>query len=304
MKKILFLDRVSQTIQEEKVYGESFLQFFYGEGRLSRWFSPWLLPILACHPLASRLYGHMQKSRWSRKKIEPFIHTFSVDTSEFLEPVSHFASFNDFFTRRLKPASRPVAAGGDVAVLPADGRYLVYPDISKSDGFLVKGRSFCLRELLQSSSLYEAYKDGTLVLARLCPTDYHRFHFPVHCIPSVARPMKGDLYSVNPIALRKRIEILAQNKRQLTLLQTKNFGRVLFIEVGATFVGSIHQTFVPGESYAKGDEKGYFSFGGSTLLLFFEQGRIQLDQDLIEASASRLEVKGLMGQSLGRSLTP
>ena len=109
---------------------------------------------------------------------------------------------------------------------------------------------------------------------------------------------------MNPLALRKKIEILSQNKREITELQTSNFGKVLFIEVGATFVGSIHHTFSPNEAYAKGDEKGYFSFGGSSLILLFEPGRIQFDQDLIEASAGKLEVKALMGQSLGLSLTP
>lgn len=109
---------------------------------------------------------------------------------------------------------------------------------------------------------------------------------------------------MNPIALKKDIGILTKNKREMTTLITKSFGQILYIEVGATNVGSIHQTFIPNEPYAKGDEKGYFSFGGSCLVLLFEPGRIQFDQDLLEASHKNMEVRCLFGQSLGRSLIP
>ena len=304
MKSIFFLDRTTKKVLEEKVYGQFSLQLLYGEKFLSRFLSFVLLPFLVCSPLFSRFYGFVQKSRWTQKKIKPFIQEFQIEEGEFLHPLSSFGSFNDFFIRKLKLESRPVASGRDVVILPADGRYLVCPQMNLSDGFVVKGKKFCLETLLQSKDLAERYIRGSLVIARLCPTDYHRFHFPVHCIPSKATPIKGELHSVNPIALYKNIEIFAENKRQITSLQTQNFGEVLFIEVGALCVGAIHQTFSPGESYAKGDEKGYFSFGGSSLLLLFEPGRIQFDQDLIEASLDRIETKGLMGQSLGRSLTP
>ena len=140
------------------------------------------------------------------------------------------------------------------------------------------------------------------MIARLCPTDYHRFHFSFNCIPDAPRLINGPLYSVNPIALKRNIQILSENKRVITVLNTKNFGSVLSVEVGATYVGSINQTFAPREHYAKGDEKGYFSFGGSTLVLLFEPGRIQFDQDLIDASKRKIEVRGLFGQSLGRAL--
>ena len=304
MENIRVIDRISKSIELEKVYGERGLRLLYGDTKWARFCSFSILPLTACHPFLSKVYGFLQKTRWSKRKILPFLQTFHVNPSEFLEQVENFGSFNDFFIRKLKPGARPIISGRDVAVLPADGRYLVYQDVSKADGFVVKGKFFCLSELLQDDALSAMYKQGSMVIARLCPTDYHRFHFPVHCTPSTPRLIQGPLYSVNPIALRKRIEILAQNKREITLLQTKNFGQVAYIEVGATFVGSVHQTFSPKENYAKGDEKGYFSFGGSSLILLFEPGRIQLDQDLVEASLLKVEVKGLMGQSLGRSLTP
>ncbi|MES2199982.1 MAG: phosphatidylserine decarboxylase, partial [Chlamydiota bacterium] len=124
-------------------------------------------------------------------------------------------------------------------------------------------------------------------------------HFPCSCTPSKSFLINGPLYSVNPLALRKRIEILAQNKREITILGTECFGKVLFIEVGATCVGAIHQTYTPEKLHEKGAEKGYFSFGGSSLVLLFEPGAIVFDQDLVEASKEGIEVLGLMGQTLG-----
>lgn len=303
-EKITVLDRITKNLFTEKVYGESWLKALYGKGGASFLFGKLLLPIMAGTPLFSKLYGWMQKRRSSKKKIVPFIRDFALDTSEFLDSVEHFQSFNDFFIRKLKKEARPIALGRDVAILPADGRYLVYPDIARADGFLVKGKKFSLVELLQEEKLAQMYAEGAMVLARLCPVDYHRFHFPMNCLPSIPSKITGDLYSVNPLALRKRIEIFSENKREITFLQTKNFGQVLFLEIGATCVGTIHHTFMPNEPYAKGDEKGYFSFGGSSLILLFEPGRIQFDQDLVEASQDKIEVRGLMGQTLGRSLTP
>ena len=299
MKEIVFLDRMTKEIVQEKVYGQTYLEPLYENRFLRRFFLPWL----SHHALPSKLYGALQKSVFSKGKIKPFLEKFGVDPSEFLDPVSSFRSFNDFFIRKLKSDARPIAAGRDVAILPADARYLVYPHIDKSDGFLVKGKKFSLEEFLQSHELACRYANGSMVIARLCPTDYHRFHFPCNCLPSSTELLNGFLYSVNPIALRKKIEIFSENKRAITSLRTNHFGEVLFLEIGATFVGSIHQTFTPSEPYAKGDEKGYFSFGGSSLVLLFEPGTIQFDQDLIDASNEKIEVRGLMGQTMGRALS-
>lgn len=301
MTDIIYFDRKTKKQEKEKVYGRFFLELLYGDGILYRFFSFFLLPLFSKIPFLSHLYGNFQKSRISRCKIKPFIRSFGIDPSEFLDSVDAFESFNDFFIRRLRPECRPMAEGSDVAILPADARYLVFPQIEKSDGFWVKGKKFSLQSLLGNNELAARYVQGSMVMARLCPVDYHRFHFPVICNPSKAELINGPLYSVNPIALKRNIEILSENKRMITELQTKNFGKVLYIEVGATYVGNIHQTYVPGESYAKGEEKGYFAFGGSCLLVLFEPNRILFDQDLIDCSARKMEVRGLLGQSLGRA---
>jgi phosphatidylserine decarboxylase len=304
MSEIHYIDRVTKREEREKVYGRAFIQMLYGKGWGSRFVSFFLLPLSARVAFFSRLYGWFQKSPWSRFKVRPFIENFHVDTSEFQDSVDSFRSFNDFFIRKLKPGIRPLANGNDVAVLPADGRHLVFPNIQHADGFVVKGKKFSLEELLQNSFLADQYAQGSMVLSRLCPVDYHRFHFPCNGVPDAAKAIEGPLFSVNPMALKRNIRILSENKRMITHLHTKNFGTILYIEVGATYVGAIHQTYVPGEPYAKGDEKGYFSFGGSSLILLFEPSRIQFDQDLLDASHRKIETRGLLGQSMGRALSP
>jgi phosphatidylserine decarboxylase len=302
MSEIIYIDRESGKQEVEKVYGQGLIKAMYGSGFLSSIASFFLRQIACKSPILSHLYGLLQKSSWSRRKIRPFIEEFQMDPSEFLSPLDSFTSFNDFFIRKLKPEARPIATGEGVAILPADARYLIYPNIQESDGFLVKGQKFSLLELLQDSALAKRYANGSMVIARLCPTDYHRFHFPCDCITGKSKLLNGVLFSVNPLALKKNIDIFSENKRVVTELKTKEFGSILYIEVGATCVGGIIQTHQADQPYKKGDEKGYFSFGGSSLILLFEQDTIRFSQDLIDVSKDRIEVKGLMGQPMGQSV--
>lgn len=298
MDEIFYIDRGSGERVQEKVYGKSFLTSLYPEGKRS-FFAALFLPLLARFPYFSRFYGFLQNRSFSRKKIGSFIEDFSIDQREFLKDPSSFRSFNDFFIRELNEDARPIAADPKTAILPADGRYLVYPDISSVDGFLVKGEKFTVEELLQNGTLAKDYKNASMVIARLAPCDYHRFHFPIDCIPSAPKLLNGTFFSVNPIAVRRNIHILSQNKRTLTSLHTELYGTVLFLEIGATNVASITKTYTPGNSYNKGDEKGYFSFGGSSLILLFPQGSITFDSDLVENTKNGIETYAKMGQSLG-----
>jgi phosphatidylserine decarboxylase len=298
--KIEYIDRETGQIQQEKIYGEFWIDFFYGRHPLAFLAALFLLP-LARFSFFSQLYGSFQKSPLSRRKIRPFIEKYQIDTSEFLKPVDSFASFNDFFIRKLRPETRPIAAGSNIAILPADARYLFYANVSQSDQFLIKGRGFDLSKLLGDSHLAARYVEGAMVIARLCPVDYHRFHFPCDGVPSAAQLIAGHLYSVNLLALKQRVESLTENKRMVTELKTEEFGTVLLIEVGATNVGSIEQTYVPGKRVEKGEEKGFFSFGGSCLILLFEKERLEMDADLLQATLRGLEMRGQMGQRLGRA---
>lgn len=300
MKPIMYIDRASQRLCEEKVYGASFLKLLYGNTVLSRLVGTPAAFSLARIPAISAFYGYMQNRPESAKKIAPFIDMFHVDPSEFAQDPSSYRSFNDFFTRKLKPEARPIASGTRTAIIPADGRYLFFQNIRKSDGFVVKGQKFDLTSLLQDEKLAAEYEEGAMVMARLCPTDYHRYHFPCDGTAGKTTTINGWLYSVNPVAIKKNIHIFTENKRTQCILESDHFGKVLFLEIGATFVGAIHQTYKEGRC-VKGEEKGYFSFGGSSLILLFPPHTIRFDHDLLAATAQGFEIKCLMGQPMGKA---
>ena len=137
------------------------------------------------------------------------------------------------------------------------------------------------------------------MLSRLCPLDYHRFHFPVSGTPRQTRLINGPLFSVSPIALGQNLSYLWQNKRTITEIQTETLGTVLMLEIGATCVGSIHQTYQPDTAIEKGAEKGYFAFGGSSTITLFEPGKVQLAADLLGNSAQQIETYARMGDNMG-----
>jgi phosphatidylserine decarboxylase len=302
MAPLKVIDRLTGHTFEEKVYGCRALDLLYG----SRWPTRWIgrpLRVLVAHlPLCSSAYGWWQHQPWSATKIRPFIDSFGIDSTEFLDPIESFGSFNDFFIRKLKPEVRPIVGGDATAIIPADGRYFFFPTISEAQPFDVKDRRFDLATLLEDAGLVKQYAHASLVMARLCPTDYHRFHFPIACVPTKSRLVNGPLFSVNPIAIRNNLRILAENKRRLTTLQSPLFGKVLCIEVGATNVGSIHETYTPDQPVGKGDEKGYFSFGGSAMLLLFPPNTIRFDADLLAATRAGIEIRCLFGQSMGLAI--
>jgi len=293
---IQYIDRATQKKEVEKIAGHRLLLFFYGNS----WLSFFCLPLLSRLSFVSKFYGWLQKKPSSARNVAPFIQTYKIDSSEFVK--TSFTSFNDFFIRKLKRERRPIIADPRRAALPADGRYLAFPNVQDVGKFYIKGKSFDLTSLLQNPPYARRYEEGSMVIARLCPTDYHRYHFIADGIPGKAREISGDLYSVNPIALHKKLSILWTNKRVVTDFETDLFGKVLYIEIGATCVGTIHQTYSPGVRVCKGEEKGYFSFGGSCLVILFEKDRIVLDRDLVTHSEQGFETKACFGESLGIAL--
>ncbi len=299
MSKILSIyDREKKQIVPEKIIAKKALVFLYGKGFFSKIFAPIILFFIAKSPFASKLYGWMQKRSFSKRKIRPFIKKYQIETEDFEKKVEEFTSFNEFFIRKLKKEKRPIATDANCIVAPADARYLAFEDISKEEGFYIKGKKFSLKDFLQNDNLINLYENGAMIIARLSPVDYHRFHFPLDCIPSESAYINGSLYSVNPIALRIRPSILSENKRMITHLHSGVFQEVLFVEVGATYVGSICQTFFPNRSYQKGDEKGYFAFGGSTIVLLFKHNKIKISEDILKNSKEKIETRCLFGQPI------
>lgn len=287
MKSIPYLDRKTGKIEQEKVLAGKFISYLYKSNRCL------LANLLSKNPAFSQVIGWWQKQRFTSKNIQPFIEKYDVDSSEFLEP--SFSSFNDFFIRKLKSEARPISSSA--AIIPADGRFRFYDKITTGMQLFVKDQPFNLERLFQNDGLAKRYYGGSLVLARLCPSDYHRFHFPIDCIPSEPRLINGPLFSVNPFAVKKNLSYLMENKRKLTLLKSDVFGEVAYFAVGATTCGSIVETFTPRKPVKKGEERGYFEFGGSALILLFEPGKILFSSDLL--GQVDLEIRCLLGQEMG-----
>ena len=290
---IEFYNRAADMVQAEDVYGEGFLRWAYGNpfGRLTvavavkrLWFSKW--------------YGWRMNHLESRKKIEPFIKSYGVDVGEFAESVNRYRNFNEFFYRKLKPEARPIDSGEDCAVFPADGRHLAIENINTADQFYIKGQSFDLVKFLGDTELAEEFVGGTVLISRLCPVDYHRYHFPVSGMASDVQILNGTLRSVSPLALRRQLSILWENRRARTVVDSPQFGKVCVMEVGATCVGGMHSIFKVGK-VEKGDDKGFFSFGGSCVATVFRKGAIRLDGDLLEQAADGREVYAKMGERCG-----
>jgi phosphatidylserine decarboxylase len=298
---IRYWHRTKKTVETERIYGERWLRLIYENplGRLALW-------LAVRRAFFSWYYGWRMNRRYSATKILPFIVDYNLDVDEFAKSAFAFKTFNEFFFRALKPAVRPIAPGDDVAVLPADGRHLVFSNVDTADGFYVKGAKFTLAELFgeahwprEQQVLAARFAGGAMLISRLAPVDYHRFHFPVSGRAGEPQLIRGWLYSVHPIALRRNLRYLVENRRMVTLVDSPRFGPVAMIEIGATNVGRIRQLFVPGRNVEKGEEKGLFAFGGSCVISLFSRGRIRFDGDLLEQSALYRETYARMGDRLG-----
>jgi phosphatidylserine decarboxylase len=294
VEPLRFFNRHTRELETEQIYGEGWLRWTYRNpvGKFLLWF-------LVKRAIFSKIYGWQMNKRVSGMKVLPFIVKYNINTDEFAKSVYDYRTFNEFFCRALKKSARPIADGADVAVFPADGRHLVFPNVDLVAGFYVKGSKFSLAELLGDPEQAKVFTGGAMVISRLCPVDYHRFHFPCDGVPSDPKRIKGPLYSVNPIALRERVDYLVQNKRAITYIDSPGFGAVAMLEVGATNVGSIIHVFVPGRAVEKGEEKGMFKFGGSCVITLFQRDRIVFDADLIEQSAQYIETYAKMGERMG-----
>ena len=290
---IIYYNRYTQQLEQEKILGERGLRWVYGSalGKLS-------LHVLLKRALFSRVLGALKSTRRSARGLADFVQEYGISTAEMAQPLESYESFNAFFVRKLKPGARPICAGAQLA-LPADGRHSGWQDAAEIRQVFVKGQSFDLPALLGSAELAERYAHGAVLLSRLCPVDYHRFHFPAAGTPGAPVRIPGPLASVSPYSLRGKLAWLWTNKRDVTLLQTESVGQVAIIAVGATGVGAMHYTYTPGAPVQKGEEMGYFSFGGSTIMCLFEPGRVQLAADLLEQTAQGRELYARQGDVLG-----
>ncbi len=232
----------------------------------------------------------------SKEKIIPFIKENNINMDESNLQVSKFETFNKFFYRKLTPQARPIETG---IVSPADGKIIAFENVNKIKTFFIKGHKFSLKDFLQSKELANKYKNASLIIVRLAPRDYHRFHFPCSGTISQTNKINGKYYSVSPYAIKKNIRIFCENKREYSQLQTKKSGNIIISEIGATLVGKIIQTYKPNTNVKKGEEKGYFAFGGSTVLMLIQSSKIKIDKDILKNTKKGLETSIKMGEKIG-----
>lgn len=297
---INFYNRVNQSMEKEKVYGGKAVEWLY-KSKVGKVFS-----FIICQPFISKIYGYLQDTAWSKRKIIPFIENFNILMDDYLPETSNtqfpYSSFNQFFIRKFKEGKRIFIQNPDEMAAFSEARYYGYKSIQDNETVPVKGIYLKPKELIQHSKWEKCFQDGALLLARLCPVDYHRFHYPDDGTILDEYRISGLLHSVNPMALESKQDILITNERHVTIIETKNFGKLAYIEVGATCVGKIVQTkpLVVGDSFKRGQEKGYFLFGGSTVIVIGEMGKWTPSQDVLEFTKKGVETYIRLGMSVAK----
>ncbi|WP_297597370.1 phosphatidylserine decarboxylase [uncultured Cetobacterium sp.] len=292
--KIIYIERKTKEFKTENPPGEGFLKFLYYSpfGKLP-------LNLVVRKKFLTEFYGKKMTGKSSVQKIESFVKENNIDMSESKKQIGEFTSFNDFFIRELKPEARIIAKGDEVLVSPADGKVLIFSDLKETSKFFLKGDEFTLEEFLKDKEEAQKFKGGTLMIIRLAPVDYHRFHFPADGLISSSKLIDGYYYSVSPYAIKKNFRIYCENKREISILKTQKFGDIALSEIGATMVGGITQTYKPESFVKKGEEKGFFFFGGSSCVLLFEKNKVTFDKDILENSKNGIETKVYMGEKIG-----
>jgi phosphatidylserine decarboxylase len=281
-------DRKRGAVYDEPQYGERRLHLLY-ETTLGRV----LLGAIFARRWYSSLNAIKDKRPSSVRKIQPLIDRFGIDMSDY--PEQSYKSYNSFVTRKIDPAKRPIASHPDALIAVADSRVLAYS--VTSDGRIpVKQSSYTIAELLRDPELAAAYSEGTCLVFRLGTEDYHRYCFADDGEVIRTKSINGVLHSVQPIS-STRYQTFSENHREYSVIETANFGTVVTVEVGAILVGKIHNHDIT--SCRRGQEKGYFSLGGSAILFLLKPGTVTIDSDIIEHSRNQIETKVRLGEKIG-----
>lgn len=246
------------------------------------------------HPVFSRLGGALLSTRLSALAVKPAVRKGAIDLSQCEK--QRFCSYNDFFTRRLKPGARPAALEPEAFISPCDGYLSVWP-ISKGRRFSIKHTSYSVESLLRNKRLAERFSEGYALVFRLTVDNYHRYCYVDDGAKTSNVRIPGVLHTVNPIA-NDMYPIYKENAREYSLLHSCRFGDILMMEVGALMVGKIVNYHGAG-NVKKGQEKGRFEFGGSTVVLLVQQGRVSIDRDLIINTKYGYETEVKMGERIG-----
>lgn len=248
-------------------------------------------------PWVSRAGGAVLSTRASRVFIKPFVRRAGIPLEDFLG--APYKSYNDFFCRKIKPELRPVSTDPEEFISPCDSR-LTALAITPEQRFFLKGSSYTLESLLRDANLGQQFSGGWCLIFRLCVDDYHRYCYVADGEKGENVVLPGVLHTVNPIAC-DHYPIYKENARAYSLLQTQEWGTILMMEVGALMVGKIVNHHGAAQVF-RGQEKGYFQFGGSTVVLLVGKDRLALDEKILENSQKGLETRVLYGQSIGKKI--
>lgn len=249
-------------------------------------------------PFISRVIGKLLSTGLSAKIVPYFIKSNNIDMSEYIE--RSYVSFNDFFTREIDTAYRPVNMDENVLISPADGRVSAYK-IDENSVFKIKDSYYTVESMTKSPNAAKRYMNGYCVIIRLCVDNYHRYCYPDNGVQGKSKFIEGVLHTVNPEAL-SYYDIYKENSRECTILHTENFGNVMQIEVGALMVGKIKNSHTKGTAFVKGSEKGMFEFGGSTVVMLIEKDKVNIDEDLIKNTMEGFETAVKMGECIGTGM--
>ncbi len=289
-----FFDRATKKMNQEPVYGLGFLSFAYTHP-----FGKVLLEYLFSRKPLNQLYGIYKRSRFSQAKIEKDIEEYGIDLNEFRE--QKYRNYSDFFLRKFKDGRRAFSSDLNELGAFAEGKYLAFASIDEGTRFPVKGQVLNLERLFGDQTQWsERFRGGSAWICRLCPIDYHWFHFPCSGKIIDQYAISGRYHSVSMYALSHRSETLFTNERQINILDTGANGLIALIEVGALCVGKIKSVHERNRPFAKGEIKGYFDFGASTVIVLTEKGKWQPDPDLIAQTVRQVETQVRLGDSIGR----
>lgn len=256
------------------------------------------LRFLMTRKWVSKLGGAYMDSGVSKHRIARFVKSNHIDLSDYEN--RPYTSFNDFFTRKILPDRRVFSSYETDFCSPADSRLSAFK-VDETAVFKIKGNPFTLAELLGDEALARQYAGGTVLVFRLSVDDYHRYaYFDGGKVAVPPRYIPGAFHTVRPIAFAHNRKVLCQNAREVTVLDTENFGKAIYIEVGAMMVGRIvnHSK----TTFIKGEEKGYFAFGGSTVVLVLEKDKAHVESIFFENTAKGLETRVLCGETIGKKL--
>ena len=250
------------------------------------------------NPLLTAIVGAYMDTKSSARRIDGFVRRNKIDMSDYVN--GKYRCFNDFFTRRLKPGARPIDTNPDTLISPCDGDLSAYR-ISGDSEFAIKDSYYNVEDLVGGDEIASEYLKGTCLVLRLGVENYHRYCYIDNGFKSRNYHIKGRYHPVQPIVVRKH-PVFKQNTREYCLLETENFGTVTQIEVGACMVGKINNHHEAGVTH-RGSEKGMFLFGGSTIVLLFKEGVLDIPDDVFAATAKGQEAIVKYGEAIARRAT-